>query len=424
LKRLTFFVFAVLAAAPALAQTPPPATAPPSGQPPAPPHAPAPPSPGTLSEGSRPVTVSSGVNSLSLGVRAQLRWTLDDREAFDADTAGPGVGHADGLASGFDFTRLRLNLAGTAYRPWLRYQFQIEMSRTSGESGNKIKDAFFEIRPAGKLFRVVAGQFKAPFGLQQITSSGRLQFVDRAITDAKFNPSRDQGAMLSGSARGRKFGYDVGVFNGTGEAIRQNNASYLWVGRAYFNPLGVYILSETANDAPARPLLHLGVAVRGGDTIRGRTAAGAFENADSETALGLEFAYRASRVFLTAEQFWMRDEQQVPTAGRDIKSHGFHAQAGYMVKPRTIDVGVQLARVNPDTEVDEAGVSEVRGVFGYFFQGHSLKLQTDVGQVSFGSRFSTLSARARQGLPALGTRLATGRHLSDTQARVQLQLSF
>lgn len=369
------------------------------------------------------ITISSGVNSLTIGARAQVRWTLDDREDASADTTGAGVGGDDGPISAFDVPRLRLTLSGGAFRPWLKYAFQFDFSRTGGEGASKIKDAVLEIRPQGRPFRFQAGQFKAPFGLQQLTSSGRLQFVDRAITDAKFNPGRDMGAMFSGTVAGRRVGYDLGLFNGSGESIRQTNDTHLLVGRVQFQPLGPYALAESSVDAPARPVVHLGAGVRTGKQIRGRTTAGIVEDPDNQTAMNLEFAFKGPRLYSTAEYFWMTDKQDNPTRGRDIDSRGFHAQAGYMVVPKVVDVGLLYARITPDTGVDDADTSELRGVFGYFWQAHGLKLQADVGTLEYQAAFSTLSARARQGLTALGTRTSTG-SFRDTQVRVQFQLAF
>ena len=395
---------------PALAQSQPPAQPPP---------------PETKVDVSRGgVTISNGVNSLTIGARVQFRWTVDDREAFDGDTAGSGDGVEDGPFSQFDVPRLRMTFSGGVFKPWLRYAFQLEFSRTSGEGGSRIKDAVIEIRPVGRPYRLGVGQFKAPFGLQQITSSGRLQFVDRAITDAKFNPGRDMGAMFAGTAWNRKLGYEAGLFNGSGESIRQTTEAPLWVTRVFVQPLGPHALSESSVEVGEKPTLHLGVAARGGKQIRGRTAAGVVEDADNQFATGLEFAYRSLHFFSTAEYFFMTEEQASPVAGPDIDSHGFHAQAGYMFVPRKVEVGALYSAIDPDTGVDNAAVKEWRGVFGYYFQAHNLKLQADAGQLLYGSAFSSLSARARQGLPALGTRLVSSQSLSDTQVRVQLQLAF
>lgn len=369
------------------------------------------------------ITISSGVNSLTIGARAQVRWTLDARNDATADLVGEGVGEADGPVSAFDVPRLRLSLSGGAFRPWLQYSFQFDFSRTVGEGGSKIKDAVLEIRPQGRPFRFQAGQFKAPFGLQQLTSSGRLQFVDRAITDSKFTPGRDMGAMLSGTFAARRAGYDLGVFNGSGESLRQTNDTHLLVGRIYAQPLGTYTLAESSVDAPEQPVLHVGAGIRTGKQVRGRTAAGIIENPDNQTAVNVEFAFKAPRLYSTAEYFWMTDEQENPVPGRDIDARGFHVQAGYMIVPKLIDLGLLYARVTPDTEVDDAEASELRGVVGYYFHAHGLKLQADVGTLEYGARFSTLPARARQGLTPLGTRTSSGGY-RDTQVRVQLQLAF
>jgi phosphate-selective porin OprO/OprP len=372
------------------------------------------------------VTFSSGPNNLTIGARMQFRWTLDGREAVDLDASGSGVGSEDGLSSQFDVPRMRVTLSGGVYRSWLRYQFQFDFGRTSGESASKIKDAYLEIRPSGAPVRVRLGQFKAPFGLQQLTSSGRLQFVDRAITDSKFNPSRDMGVMLTGTAASRKLGYDAGVFNGSGESVRQNTRSHLLTGRIYLQPFGTYSLSEGSSDMAedASAVLHLGAGARTGKQIRGRTASGIFEDADDQSAFNGEFAFKMPRFFSTAEFFWMRDEQDNPVDSRTIHSRGFHAQAGYMLLPRRLEAGLLFARITPDTEVDDAEVTELRGVIGYYWRAHNLKLQADLGRLGYAENFGALSSRARQGLPSLGPRLVSGESLADTQLRIQMQVSF
>lgn len=370
------------------------------------------------------VTIASGHNSLTIGARVQFRATVDDREQFDADTAGTGFGVPDGIMSEFDVPRLRLSMSGGVFAPWMKYALQFEMSRTAGEGGSRIKDAVLAIRPAGQAYLFQAGQFKAPFGLQQLMSTGRLQFVDRAITDAKFNPGRDLGFLFGGTVAERSVGYSVGVFNGAGESRRQNNEGQLWVGRVYLNPLGEYRLAEGASDAPASPILHFGLGGRSGKQVRGRTFAGIIENPDNQRAVNLEFALKAARFFMTAEYFWMTEEQTNPVVGLDIDSHGFHAQAGYMIIPRNLELAVLFAQIDGDRHLDNSNVNEVRGAVSYYFRGHNLKFQGDIGQLRFDSNFAALSGRARQGLPGLGTRLVTGESLADTQFRLQFQVAF
>jgi len=117
----------------------------------------APPPPTTVDASRGGITITSGVNSLTIGARPQFRWTVEDREQGDADTAGFGVGRPDGPLSQFDVVRLRVSLSGGVYRPWLRYLFQFDFSRTGGEGASKIKDAVLEIRPTGRSFRSRSG---------------------------------------------------------------------------------------------------------------------------------------------------------------------------------------------------------------------------------------------------------------------------
>lgn len=371
------------------------------------------------------VTFESENNSLTVGARLQFRWAVDDRQWFDADVPGTdGFGRADGASSQFDDPRMRLTLSGGAFQPWLKYAFQFELSRTSGDNASKIKDAIIEIRPVGRNYSVMMGQFKAPFGLQQLTSSGRQQFVDRAITDSKFTPGRDMGILLSGTAAGRKLGYAGGAFNGAGESRLQNNRGQLWVGRVYFNPFGQYRLAEGASEGPDRPQLHLGFGARTGKQIRGRTATGVFENPNNQTAYDVELAFKALRFYGTAEYFAMRDEQRNPIADRDVNSQGYHAQIGFMLVPRTVELGLRYAEVEADKDIDNAKLREIRGVFGYYWRSHNLKLQADVGQVRYDKNYGSLSSLARSGLPGLGPRLVTGESLGDLQFRMQMQVAF
>jgi phosphate-selective porin len=166
------------------------------------------------------VTFKSGDNALTLGAWGQFRATIDDKEEYDADTAGSGLGQEDGTSVAFSVHKLRPYLLGTVYKPWLRYKFEFELGplktdATSNVNNARLTDAYVEFAsmPAAT-FRV--GQYKVPFGLQELTADTRQEFVDRSIANAKFAVSRDIGVMLYGQAWEKKFGYQVGVFNGSG----------------------------------------------------------------------------------------------------------------------------------------------------------------------------------------------------------------
>ena len=170
---------------------------------------------------------------LKVGGRLQFRYTLEDPE--DGDSAGS-----------FRIRRAKFFGSGYAYHPWIQYKFQFNavgannvtgLSTTTAEidtdgdsvpdttvitdvsasksRGFELEDFYVDITKA-RLASLRVGQYKAPFGQQELTSSGSQQFVDRSLASEAFAPGRDQGLDLFGATESKLFGYDVGIFNGNG----------------------------------------------------------------------------------------------------------------------------------------------------------------------------------------------------------------
>ena len=379
------------------------------------------------------VTFKSGDNALTLGAWGQFRATVDDREEFDGDTAGSGLGQDDGVTAAFSIPRFRLYLQGTVFKPWMRYKVEIEVASlrtdaTNNLNNGRITDAYFDFAKS-PYATVRVGQYKVPFGMQELTSDTRQEFVDRSITNAKFAPSRDVGVMLSGLFFDKKLGYQAAVVNGGGQNNPQDDASFMYVARLVYDPLGEYKLIEAAVDDPEKNILHFGVAYRGGEVPRGFSSVGVVEDVDDETALGVEVAWKYRRFSAMGEYFQQTDEQANATVGPDIDASGFHVQFGVFVVPKTQELALRYASIEPDDSISDAKQTEARLVYGYYWKGHNMKLQADVGQITFGQNFSTLSALALRGVSpglAAGSRLVPlpGQELTDQQLRVQFVLAF
>jgi phosphate-selective porin OprO and OprP len=358
---------------------------------------------------------SSGDNSIVFGAYVQLRGILEDRDLGDADAKGTaGYGTEDPLAPSFDVARLRLSIRGTMFQPWVRYNFSVEAGRTTGEGDNKIKDAYVELGNSRLSVRV--GQYKVPFGMQALVPDTAQELVDRSIAVVAFAPDRDTGVMVGGTVRNKTLGYAAGLFNGSGEARRQGNSALLWAARVWFDPLGEYKLSEGAVEAPAKSVLHVGLAVRGGDLPKaGRP--GVFEDADGETAVGLELAYKWQAVFITAEAFRQRTDVHNPVSGPAVDSSAWLLQGGYMVVAKRLELAARYSELNSNQDVPGSKVQEARGAVNYYFRQHNLKLQADAARITYGPK-APLRVDATR-LPS-----ASGKELTDFQLRVQLQLAF
>jgi phosphate-selective porin len=379
------------------------------------------------------VTFKSGDNSLTLGAWGQFRGVADDREVFDADTAGTGLGVEDGVTAAFSIPRLRFYIQGTVFKPWMKYKIEAELANLRTDATNNINngrltDAYVEFARS-PYATVRAGQYKVPFGMQQVTSDTRQEFVDRSIADAKFAPARDVGVMLSGLFLDKKLGYQAAVFNGAGQNNPQDDRGFLYVGRIAYDPLGEYRLIEGAVDNPEKSTLHFALAYRLGEVPRGLSSVGTTTHVNNENALGFEFAWKLRRFYAMAEYFQQTDEQENPTVGPDIDADGFHAQFGVFVVPKKQELAVRYAQVQPDKDVDEAEQTEMRLVYGYFWKSHNMKLQADIGQIAYGENFAALSPLALRnvspGLSAANRLIALpGEEIKDNQLRVQFLLAF
>jgi hypothetical protein len=365
-------------------------------------------------------TIKSGDNVLTFGAFGQFRAIVDDREEFDADPAGSlGFGREDGPSASFDIPRLRMWVRGTMFKPWIRYRFNWEFSRTNGENDNKLKDAWVEFG-AKPIVAARLGQFKVPFSLQELTGDEYQLFLERAI-DNVFSPARDIGLAVGGTTESKKIGYAVGVFNGNGEERRQDDKNVLYAARFWVDPLGEYKLIEGTTENTDELILHFGVGARGGEAGRipdfmvPTTLTGIiFENADDQKAYNAEFALRWGFLWATAEYFGQTTENEnPPPAGADVDASGFHAQVA--VRVGSVDIGARYAEVDSNTDVDDDKLEEIRAIACWYIKGHNAKIALEVGQLTF-----------EPVAPGRGTRLApaVGQNVSDKSARLQVQLLF
>ena len=110
----------------------------------------------------------------------------------------------------FDTARRRVGVSGTLGS---RIDFQIEHEL----SGGGWKDLYAGYRVDGAL-QIQGGHFKVPFGLDENTSSSRLDFVYRSRAATELAPGRAAGAMAHG--RVGIVRYEAGMFDGGTTAAR------------------------------------------------------------------------------------------------------------------------------------------------------------------------------------------------------------
>ncbi|HKV07100.1 MAG TPA: porin [Thermoanaerobaculia bacterium] len=331
--------------------------------------------------------------TMKITSRLQSRYTLTDPEVGDS-------------VGSFRIRRAKTSFEGMAFGDW-KYKVQVNwvggtvvnaVSQTSSgavsssrSNGPVLEDAQIEYM-RNPLAVPWIGQGKAFFGRQELTSSGRQQFVDRSIASGRFAAGRDQGIGLTGTTEAKTFEYNLGVYNGNGiNQSTNDNKDYLTVARLVWTPFGEYKLEESSLDYPASPRLALGAS-----GYQNTVGTGTGER--DLTRLNGEFAFKVNGLNMVGEYY---TEESQPPSGPSLDTDGFYYQLGYLFPNRIFEIAGRYAVISPDTAVDSDQIETRLGLNAYFSKSHEYKLQADYGQIEDELR-----------------------NTKDKEARLQLQLWF
>ncbi|MFQ5505701.1 MAG: OprO/OprP family phosphate-selective porin [Planctomycetota bacterium] len=114
------------------------------------------------------------------------------------------------LEDGTEFRRARLYLAGTLHK---RIAFKAQYDHAGGDAD--FKDVWIAVKGIPHLGTFQAGHFKERFGLEELTSSKYITFMERALTNT-FVPSRNTGFGLSDHVLDERMTWALGVSRTTG----------------------------------------------------------------------------------------------------------------------------------------------------------------------------------------------------------------
>jgi len=137
---------------------------------------------------------------------------IDFKARIHSEVRGSDLMLDSGDASEFDSARRRIGVSGTIGDI---AEFQVERELLDDEGW---RDLYVNYRQ----FRAVelqAGQFKVPFGLDENTSSSKLDFVYRSQAARHLAPGRDRGVMAHG--RVGVLRYSWGAFASEGERTQR-----------------------------------------------------------------------------------------------------------------------------------------------------------------------------------------------------------
>jgi hypothetical protein len=202
-----------------------------------------------------------------------FRIYFDGRAQVDAylpfgagvSTSAPG----SGLEPGFFIRRARPELAGEFLKHW-QWMISADWGRTATGNANgqtatptcsvvaktgvqtcvlrdsgveapsytaQLQDVYMNFR-ASNLFNVEAGQILIPFTLENRTSANFIPFLENSLPVRTIGAPglRDIGIMAWGETPASIFHYEVGIFNGDGPNVLNQDANFDGIGRIFAHP--------------------------------------------------------------------------------------------------------------------------------------------------------------------------------------------
>jgi phosphate-selective porin OprO and OprP len=332
---------------------------------------------------------------MELSNRIQPRYT---HEFPDESVQLPGTSAKGDSKGSFRIRRAKFKLEGWFYKPELEFEFQANWTDVVNTPASQfVEDANIDWDVSKKkLFRIKFGQFKAPFGRQQLTSSGAQQFVDRAILDARLNDARETGLALWGVFGGNKLDWRVMMSNGNGRTQTLNdNDKFLYSGRVMWQAVGNTRMNQWGSgalltegdlgDSSAGPLLALAGQVSNNDRHNATTA---IDLKNTTWAVDYTFKYKG---FASVAEYGDRKSVPEPattgTPTRTFHDKGFLVQASYAWKAPGIpgasfwELAFRYVKIDPSSILDNNDRDEIGGAFNYYYNRHNLKLQADYRQL-------------------------------------------
>ncbi len=269
--------------------------------------------------------------------------------------------------SSFFFNRARLGVMGNI--PYdFSYYFIMEYAPAGGFA---ICDAYVSYDRYKPYLSAAVGQFKAPFGAEQMQGCHKLYTIDRSdMTNELAGPIRDMGLLITGStgeklkiSEGVKdvFTYQFAYMNGEGRDVLEDANEFVklsdnlktFVGRLTFTPFKYITLGGSYKTGKYTPL-----------------STTATED-DSRTRLGFDAAVKYKKFTLQGEYIQGTDKGSFTTGGGcggevtvtqgSTERSGYYVTAFYKIKEK----------FEPIIKYESYGVDELNSVA--VNDGHALR---------------------------------------------------
>ena len=367
--------------------------------------------------------------STNLQWRAQMRLT----DPYRSDPRQISHFNNDDETS-FELRRARMKIGGHGYKPWLKYYFEVDLqpTRSTSDSSTAASSRLIDWRITLDKYEALsfrAGQWKINYNRERVDSSGRQTFVERSIANRVFTTDRQVGVMAFGrlfNGSPADLNYYLGIFNGEGRGVKNDDSDMLHMARLQWNFLGRELKwrqSDTGfSEDPAGTLAFATSSTQGKCTRWSSSGCGNLDGfeAVSNAAKGQfeidqivqETAFKW-RGFAWQQEYHKKKVNDVVNNTRSELTGGY-AQAGYFFNqifptiPKKVEFALRYAFVDEPNKTDISNTNtrkEYTGAINYFISDHNNKLTLDYSHLTLDDGF-------------------LDRQVSDNRLRFQWDISF
>jgi hypothetical protein len=306
----------------------------------------------------------------------------------------------------FTIPRGRLQLEGYIFGKDTIYKLELSAADKIGFAFTK--DLWIEQKLADGELGLRIGQFKAGFNRQELVSDFASELNERAITAEWVKGGRDIGLMLNnGYADKANEGLEwslalMSSFAGGKDKVNVNCTTDAMGKTTCGTPAGAV--------ADWEPAIYARVGFSQGKGWKGYSEAD-LEGGPLRWGVGLNYKIGLNQLEKGALDNIVAMNQAVgidgalKVEGFDLSfgafllglkgtetGFGFHAQAGYFITPRKLQLAARYAQV-PNEGDTEANDTEIRGALNYYFHGHQWKWATDFGVLTGGTATNIFASK-------------------------------
>ena len=340
-----------------------------------------------------PLFVLQRGSEIKLVLGGFIQVNFEDSDAF----AFNGNFGQSAIKDRFRLRRARVNLTGD-FAEQFDFKMEGDFGQNDGTNNNRTAFSGTDIWLNWHQFpaaQIKIGQWKAPFGLDQLTPDTSLYTIERTLPTGAITPDRQIGVQLWGMPftniwpeQKDLLTYYAGIFNGKGKNTTVNdNNNFMYVGRlestlfkdvfgkGSFLKLGADVLNS--RDDKGTNISQSGNLLVNSD---GSLSPFTLPGADERTAWSVDAWLKLGPFDLIGEYLQEhvngRTVNGVPPGFADFTTDGYYVTAGYFLIPNKLQAVVQWQDLNPGQKGDD-GLYSILGGLNYYIHGNDLKLMVN-----------------------------------------------